>query len=86
MDTPRQLTLFVNNAGDVEYIHDDDLSELLADIGPEHTVRASHVEHIHGIGWEADMRPSGGPILPPTRRRDDALMAERQWIVEHLFS
>ena len=70
--------------GDVLFIHDDDLAQEFAALGPMTTRRASHVEPTADGGWSADMEPvSHGTILGPYRTRREALEAEIEWLVEH---
>src|SRR5688572_17769860 len=53
----------INEKGDIEFVYDDELSDLLK-LGDSVVVRASHVEpHPNKTGWLADMRPSGGPVI-----------------------
>lgn len=47
----------------MRFVYDDALADLLFE-GTAAVCRASHVEpHPTRIGWLADMRPSGGPVL-----------------------
>lgn len=55
-------TIVIAN-GHIRFVYSDDLAELL-DEGTAAVCRASHVEpHPTKVGWLADMRPSGGPVL-----------------------
>lgn len=68
------------NKDTIRFIHNDELMELLGD-GKVH--RASHVEPIqidNETWWQADLSPVGGPKLPPTRLKKDALQAEVTWL------
>jgi len=35
--------------------------------------------------WEADMAPSGGPVLGPFPSRRQALKKERRWLIDNVF-
>jgi hypothetical protein len=50
--------------GKLQFVYDDALGDLL-DEGTVAVCRVSHVEPhpATGLGWVADMRPVGGPIL-----------------------
>lgn len=81
--------ILIDNGGSVRFVYSDTLAEVF-DGEQQHTVRASHVEFDNLLGgWTADMRPSGGPILPDHdtgatfKTRQEALDAERQWLREH---
>lgn len=67
--------------GDVRFLHDDDVAEALASLGPRATRRASHVEP-EGDTWSVDMTPVGGPKVDGFRRREDALRQEVVWLEE----
>jgi len=72
--------VLVGPDGTVRFIHDDDIAEALADVGPATVRRASHVEPDGAGRWYADMAPVGGPLLEGFSRRDEALRAERVWL------
>ena len=36
--------------------------------------------------WQADLAPSGGPVLGPFRNRQNAIDAEVAWLNEHIFN
>ena len=74
--------IVIGTDGTVRIIHDDDLAQVLAPEGVQVTRRASHVEPSPG-GWSADLGPVGGPVLGPFKRRDEALRAEVDWLLEH---
>lgn len=78
------------DGGSAQAIYSDSLADTFASLGKVSVERASHVEWDLVLGgWTADMRPSGGPILPdhdsgatfPTRQA--ALDAERAWLRAH---
>lgn len=83
-----RIDIWIGEDGDVQFVHDDDVAELFREDAPR-TRRASHVEPL-GLGWAADMRPVGGPVLLDTstgnplgvafRTRREALAAERAWL------
>ena len=70
----------VVGGGQVLFIHDDDLAQGLAELGPLTTERASYVEPTADGGWSADLAPVGGPVLGPFPRRDQALSEEVAWL------
>lgn len=74
-----------NENGDLVFIHDDDLVELLSGLGPTVTTRASHVEPGPDGKWYADMSPVSGPQLGPFDRRREAIDEEVEWIKENVL-
>ncbi len=56
------VNVVIDADGNLQFIYSDDLSGLL-ETGAAKITRASHVEPALGGGWQADMRPSGGPVL-----------------------
>jgi len=78
-------TITILPDGSLRFIWTDDLAELVT-LGPSKIVRASHVEPV-GTEWEADMGPSGGPVLSGFTRRQDAINAEILWLKQnsHLY-
>jgi len=75
------MELRVKN-GEIKFIHNDDLAESFAKQGIMTTKRASNVEPCSD-GWKADLTLVSGPILGPFMRRDEALKAEVDWLLEH---
>ena len=89
--------IVVGTDGTLRFVYDDATAELLADLGPGVTIRASHVEPctMHPQFWRADMAPVGGPYLPlPDENtggvdgccfatRNAALSAEAGWLSDH---
>ena len=78
--------------GRIRFIYDDTTAQVAAEVGPLSVKRASHVEPYIGpdgitLGWFADMGPVGGPKLPSEysayATRQEALDAEREWLVQH---
>lgn len=72
--------------GGVKFIYDDALAPIAQEVGDVTVKRASHVEPCggpKGLQWEADMSPVGGPVLGPYFTREDALLAEREWLLDH---
>lgn len=66
--------LVIEPNGDMRFIYDDGLAELL-DAGEVVIERASHVEPAVSGGWEAEMIHSG-EVLGPFDLRSQALAAE----------
>ena len=52
----------------------------LAAFGPQQIRRASFVEPTATGFWQADLSPSGGPILGPFPTRSAAIKAESEWL------
>lgn len=79
--------LVIGPGGNVRAIYFDDLTEIMSAVGGTPAVRrASHVEPTDDGRWTADMGPSGGPVLGPFARRQQALDAEVQWINDNVLS
>ena len=75
------MEIVVSHNGSVRCVYDDALD--LHSLGRIAIRRGSHVEpDDHGL-WQADMSPVNGPILGPFKRRQDALKAERAWLLAH---
>ena len=74
-------TITILPGGTLKFIWTDDLADLLTE-GNAEIVRASHVEPV-GTEWEADMGPSGGPVLSGFTRRQDAIDAEVLWLKQN---
>ena len=72
------ISVAVQHNGDLRMIYSDDIATLLT-LGASRIVRASHVEP-DGNGWSADMSPVDGPTLGPFALRQDALVAEVEWL------
>lgn len=71
--------------GDLTFIYNDALVTLL-DEGQAEVKRASHVEPTaDGQGWQADMSPVNGPLLPVCKLRSEALAAEVDYLNQKLF-
>jgi hypothetical protein len=70
--------LIIRDSGTIEFIWDDALAFML-EAGEATIARASHVEPV-GTQWEADMSPSGGPVLSGFAMRGDAIAAEIEWL------
>lgn len=73
----------IDAEGRLTFVYDDELADLLQ-LGETDVRRASRVEHVAG-GWEPDMAPVGGPVLPVERLRRDALASERAWLEKRLI-
>ncbi|MCX6379243.1 MAG: hypothetical protein NT023_07155 [Armatimonadetes bacterium] len=69
--------------GTLQFLWDDALAPLMEQ-GESTLCRASHVEP-QGTEWVADLSPSGGPALGTFPLRNDALIAERDWLQQHGF-
>lgn len=68
--------------GRITFIWSDHLAPLRS-IGQTTIRRASTVEPNEDGLWEADLSLSGGPVLGPFERRQQALDAEVRWLQEH---
>lgn len=78
-------TLSITPTGKIEFIHDDDMTEIVSGCGNTRIERASHVEpDTENPGtWFVSLLPVGGPIMTGFTRRSDALAAEVKWIEEN---
>jgi hypothetical protein len=74
----KETVTLVIDGDAIRYVHDDDIVETLAEIGPRSTRRASTVEP-DGDGWIADMTPVGGPVMRGPRRAD-LIASEVKWL------
>lgn len=80
-----QIELEVSPEGQVVFIYNDLLADLLAE-GLSRVQRVSNVEPGSQGGWIADLSPvSPGTVLGPFRLRQEALDAEVQWLRARLF-
>lgn len=84
MSVPEASFTLVVRDGKVETIYDDALLPLMRRLGTWTTRRASHVEP-EGTDWYADLSPVQGPKLGPFATREQALAAERNWLLRHYF-
>ena len=67
--------------GIAKYIYDQTLD--LSLLGRPDIRRASHVEPVRGCLWQADLSPTGGPVLGLFAKRSDAIEAELEWLRSH---
>ena len=79
----KRRTVVSVGVSDLRYLYSDARRSLLG--GPVVVSRASHVEPVFGLGWSADLRPVGGPVLGPFTSRARALAAEVRWLESHSF-
>ena len=75
------MQLVIKPSGTTVCLYDEDID--FQTLGEVHIQRASHVEPTPDGRWMADLRPVGGPVLGPCRRRSIALSMERQWLEAH---
>lgn len=92
-----EIDIYIDTEGHVQHVYSDEVADLFEEekVHGRVTVRrASHVEPF-GLGWMADMRPVGGPVLLDTdtanplgrvafATREAALEAERRWLAERM--
>lgn len=71
--------LVIRPDGTIEFIYDDTLRPVL-EAGEGGIRRASWVEPTAGGLWQANLRPSDGPVLPPTASRSESLSLEVRWL------
>ena len=84
-----EIRIAIGPSGVAKAIYTDELVpdlQSLSDSGHQVQIdRASNVEPaLFGVGWFADMAPSGGPVLAPSDTRQGALDSERAWLDRHL--
>lgn len=89
----KEIILYVDEQGEVKFVHDDEVMDALLGTGKIQTQRASHVEpamtsqiNKRGTKWEIDL----DPIIPgeynqigPYDSRAEALAAEVAWLEWH---
>jgi len=56
---------------------------ILSPVVQPHIQRGSHVDPTPDGQWQADLSPTGGPMLGPFPLRSEALAAESQWLEEN---
>ena len=78
------MKINVRNNGTIQLIYTEDI-DILSLGTIKRITRASHVEANRYNQWEADMLPSGGPVLGPFPKRADALDAEEEWINKNIL-
>jgi hypothetical protein len=78
------MLLTIDTGGTVRCIYEESID--LTSLGVLTIARASHVEPDEHGRWFADMMPIDGPVLGPFDLRSQALVAEKSWLEEHLFS
>lgn len=76
------MQVSIDDDGSLEFIWSDDLA-CLRELGVCDIRRASHVEPTVDALWEADMSPSGGPVLGAFETRQEAIDAELAWLAKH---
>ena len=81
----REQELIVEPSGEIRFVYDDELAELVREVGPVEVRRASHVEpdDIWTGFWTADLRPAGGVLAAGFETRRAALDFEVRWLSEH---
>jgi len=78
-----KFSLVIRPTTVVEAVYSDSGAGVLRAIGSVAIARASHVEPNGAGKWEADMSPSGGPVLGPFDLRQQAIDAELAWLKEN---
>lgn len=78
--TKDEMKIIVKN-NTIKFVYDDNLTGLM-NHGKSETKRASHVEPCDG-GWEVDLSPVNGPKFGPFNKRNDALKAEVDWLMNN---
>lgn len=83
----RDAELIVEADGEIRFVYDDELAEIVRSVGPLEIRRASHVEPsvLKGgdAGWWANLRPVRGGIFGPFGARAAALDFEVAWLRDH---
>ncbi|MBI3864896.1 MAG: hypothetical protein HY290_23720 [Planctomycetia bacterium] len=72
------MKLFVAPDGTVHCVYGEQID--LTAFGKLQIRRASFVEPTSDGRWQADLSPSGGPVLGPFPSRSAALQAELAWL------
>lgn len=78
-----KFSLVIRPTAVVEAVYSDAGVGILRAIGDVAIARASHVEPTDDGRWQADMGPSGGPVLGPFHLRCAAIDAELAWLKEN---
>ena len=73
-----------NTNGEAIFIYEDGHPSL--GLGKAETKRASHVEPNELGYWVADLYPVGGPQLPESKERTQALNSEAKWLDENIIA
>lgn len=76
--------IVIDHSGKVAFLWSDDLAAFRK-LGATKIRRASHVEPTGDGRWQADLSPSGGPVLGPFDLRGQAIDAEREWLLATSF-
>ena len=74
-----EMELVVSASKDVSCIYGEELD--LRELGKRQITRASRMEPVEDDFWFADMGQVNGLMLGPFGNRDEALVAEREWLV-----
>lgn len=78
------MKIKVDSNGLISALYTEDID--MGELGTITSIkRASHVEATPDNKWEADMGPSGGPVLGPFNRRSEALRAEVEWLETNII-
>ena len=80
------ISITFDKDGTIRFIYDDKAAGVINEVGALTIKRASHVEPVTlpyqaAPKWAADMGPCDGPLLGPFDTREDALEAERAWLL-----
>lgn len=74
-----KTAVVVIDDGEIRFVHDDDVTEALAPLGPAEIRRASNVEPMTDGRWVAVMDKVDGPTFIGTRR-SDLIAREVSWL------
>ena len=78
------MDLFIDATGLTTCLYGEEIP--LDSLGSLTLRRASHVEPDVNGAWSADLSPSGGPNLGPFPTRSLALVAETNWLTQHVLT
>ena len=76
------VKIFTREDGSIQFLHDDEVADVLIPTGEARIERASHVEpdpESPGI-WTVDLRPRGGAFHTGFKSRSAALEFEKEWL------
>lgn len=85
-DNERVVVIDISPDCVVTAIYDDEIKDVLADLGEMSIKRASHVEPSGNGQWIADMSPVGGGVLGPFDFHAEAIVAEQLYLMVNIFS
>jgi len=75
------MELHIGPTGGIRCVYSEEVN--LHELGRLSIQRGSHVEPTSDGHWTADLSPVNGPVLGPFTTRNEALVAEEAWLLQH---